>query len=627
MGKERTIEQINTLIETSTIAFKDFHAQCAEADKFYNLLFGGEVDYVPGFDILVPPTATNIIDSATDHVDTKFLKIETPPRSLTFKEQGRAEGRRKFHLGSLHRKESEYGPIIGPSTKHMGMYGVAITKTMYIPDLWPVRPRLPEINGNKEAIEKFRGQIREWLEVKRIKYPLSTDVINAQNLMWDLAHDQPHFVIEQFQRNALELVEKHPGIIDLLDNAQRLDVQAGRAIEVKWTEIWDDEFYTYLVDGKPLIKNGQELLNVRHGYGFNPYDVMYPNFGFESATGAPEDRMRGLLFPIREALKSEARSYTAHAAMLKALVWQTDVYQYDTNLFPHGIKEYIDSIDYSPGAKNELPLGITIAQLGGMKADPVLLDFMDRMTAMAHKGSVSSLIGGDPQTKFQSGFERSISVALSRNKLKSLVMALERGLERINEKDGMLVQNVIKDAITVWAHTPVERIDQTIEPEDFDNYFVNFVTLTAVAPEEQERQARLGTELHIRGMFSRRYAQLKYINMDNPIEDDIQKGAEEFVDSEPWRTFLMVEAARRMGIGDLLPEGMTAGVGGGPFTPAQNLLQFGKAQGIPPNSGNLEPQRRERTPPRVQTLDDFRRMGGEFFPGRQAAGEPIETPR
>lgn len=589
MGKKRTApEQVN-LKEDLKGYFAALHQQMQTDEMFYSLQFGGEIDVEEGWEPSIPPTAATAIDSLVDSVDTEFMRIDVPSRNQTQAAMIDAELARKFYIGNIFRIEMGHGPLVRPAAKHLGIYGMSVIKTFFDGDRWPStvpRPAKPisEMVGGEEGA--FKADLRQWLEKKRMNYPIAGPVINPQLILWDPSNfSNPSYVIHIYERPAIELVEKYPEMFDSMkpDVQSRIEKGMGQDL-ISWMELWDDEFFSYFVDDQPVKWNGEEILNIPHQYGFNPYSLEYAGFGNDSAAGKPEDRIKGILWDVRSTLVQEAASLTYNTIIQKAFAWPNRRITYPKN--QGYTAEGLDKIfgeGFGPGAQtyhtDDVQVTTDYPQLpsGGPWRDMQMTarDYTERAT-------VNPVLSGVRPLGSQSGFDTSLSAAFAKNKTKAVVYPLQRLLQKFNEKSAMLIQNRIRDEVTVWAQTPGETFDEKIGPDVFKGHFTNYVHLSAISKEERMIQARLGQELWLRGMISRWLAKSEYAGIPNPLEDDKRMHAERFQASPTIARYIEQESARQLGIMPEPTEGRP--LKSAALMPTDGDLPFGSNQGMPPMS-------------------------------------------
>lgn len=599
MGEQLTRIQIDNRLALLRPYYERFHSQCAIEEMYYNLDFAGDVNSLPDFEIRIPPTATNAIDTLVDNIDTPYLLITVPPTNQTEAAGLLAEKKRKFYIGNIFRIEMEHGPIISEAAKSMALYGCAFVKTVFDGDRWPSAPRpsKPATEMDRAELAEYKALLKEWLDIRRLNYPIMASVPNPKNLFWDASCRHPNYIFEEVQRPVVELAARFPEIYDNLDGEGKYAVDSGDAnVSTTWREYWDDEYVSYFVGGEPVKVNGEEFINVPHGYGFCPYDAEFTTFGYSSAQGKPEERIRGLLYYVHGILAGEAEALTYRSAIMRSVAMPTEDVKYPFGKYSaeqldEMVGGKIGEINYVP---NDVEHTVNYPRLpqGGPWRDEVEL-----YRGYAHEATVNPVLSGVRPLGSSSGFDTSLTAAFARNKTKAVVFPLQRLLQKFNEHCGMLVQNRIADRVTVWAFTPAEEIDEAIEPADFKNHFTNYVRMNATSFEERIAQAHLGESLYLRGLISRKLAKSEYAGVPNPYEDDKQMAAERFMDGELMQKFVEFQAATELGMltppfqqfmqtGQAVPPPQVAPQGP-PSVPADGL-PFGRAQGMPPDSSQRE---------------------------------------
>ncbi len=539
MGKARSVEDIKDLETVLGDYWNSFIKQCEEEDTFYNLEFHVEVPKDFAAYTQIPPDARLAIDEATSHVPTNFLPIRVPARNQTERMQERAEALRKFYIGCWYRINHEQGLILHDIAKHGFLYGRMCAKVVFLSDY------------------------------EEGTFPLVVLPVNPQNLLPDPGGK---FVIERYTRKAIEVKEKYP------EWGEELSIREYTK-DVKWIEYWDDEYVIYLCDGKEVMASR------KHGYGFNPYVFGDGGFGLVTKDSAPEKRYKGMLWPVHNAIETQARLRTQYEVILAASAWPKMEFSGEDDRL---VLATMDKYDRSPGTDVHVPAGVTV-KISDVPKPPDEVLALEALTTTSID-RVSPRTARGESVGEGSGYKVAVQAGLSRLIYDSVLRSLTIMTEEINKRLAMLVENVLQDEITVWAKTPAEVFDQVIGPKDIDGYYINYVTLMAQAPEDDDRLQRLGLALWQSKLLPRRYVYENYLRIPNPTEVDIQRWAEMAMDGEQMQQFLQSEALRITQHGDIEQaiQNSQKLMGMGLIPPQSSFTPLG-TQGMTPQTGAATP--------------------------------------
>lgn len=554
-GKMPTLVEILSKFNSGVTYFRAFHQQCKLEEDYY---FGRREVPVPvdmPIDPVRPATGRAIVNIATDHVDTENLSIEIPlmPRS-----RARAEKMKKFYYGAWL---SIDGPVLETAVKQAFLYGLSFFKPGFEASLWPDRPKITDFarvdsqtgeivwqneSGYKEALKEF-------LERRNATFPFHVENVNPQQVVWDDSPGGPRWAIRFVKSTVADIQRMYP---------QWQTDKAGNSPMV-WMEYWDEFYFSYLA-GNDFI-----LPPEPHGYGFQPLIPLdtanTPNW----TMAKPEERWQGILNPVHNLLDEEARLVTQISSIIRKFAWPGLDFSGGSEQARQNTSEVYEFF----AGKNLMATGVEVNLSPMLQLPPDLTGHLAVIQSLIEEATFPNVIRGVRPTGVSSGFAISVLAGVGRLVLRSVAKGTARAIEKVNSAFAMLVENVVRQPVTVHARSEIHSFDQTIAPDDIRGYTENIVDLKAEAPEEREREALLALKLFQATLISRATG-MKRAGITNPIEEEDQRAAELLLDE--LRPEQADELKRRLGQG--LPAGESTGSLaavniGNQFLPGQSQLQ------------------------------------------------------
>jgi hypothetical protein len=503
-----TYEQIKALVETYSVYYRAFHAQCAEEDDYYHLR------KLPSFpqNFPVPPvmpaTARAIVDVATDHVDVKNISIDVPS---TARSTARAEKIARFLQGAwLSIKE----PVLRTASKHGFQYGIAFVHPRTKMEDWNDSPQMEDY-GNTDAdgqfvmtdIEGFKKASTEFSERRKIMFPLVARNIDPQEMLWDDSVSGTKWAIRTFQASVGEINAMFP----------HWTYQKDSGSAAQWTEYWDDTWYVYMADDEFLFEPR------RHGFGFMPFKIMKPARSLHWHGGRPEERYQGILHPIHSLLDEESRLMTQIEAIIRRYAWPGYDFTGDR------LKAEAARNAYEPwDGFNIIPTGVEVDLSPIPQVPQDLYQQLGMVQSKIEEATFPNVVRGQRPSGVSSGFHTSVLAGMGRLVFQGVADGAARLVEELNGAFLQLVENAIMDRVTVYARSENHHFDQTISPNDIRGHIENRVMLKAEAPEERERESILGMQLFQAGMISLFEAQ-KRAGITNPLDEQNRMAGEQLV--------------------------------------------------------------------------------------------------
>lgn len=452
---------------------QNFHTQCEIEDSFYNREF--DIDVGENTSVTIPPTAQVSVDNAASQIDTTSINVSVPSRRPVYAGEANSDKIRKYLMGAWHQIKRQDGLVLHYAGKNGFQYGmVGPVKLMIDPDL---------------------------------RFPITLRTMNPQQLF---PHPSGAFVIEAYERKGIDINAQWGTNVD--NDTQNL-----------WLEFWTADRVVYMY--------GEEILfDAPHPFGFIPYYWDDAGLGFVDAEDKPENLYRGILYPVHDALKAEARLYSQFETVVQNNAWPSLKF---TGENPKKVLETMSKWEVGPGKKHHVPAGVIVESMQGETAPPQAMALHDQIRVDIDNATVPRTARGEPTKGVTSGYMTAVLGGMARLKYGPIVMNLQSMIERINEDLLKLVENVFGE-ISVWGYgTGGEMIDETINREEIQGYYVNFVQISAVPSEERERALMIGLRLYQSGAISRRYFITNYLKPSNPQEVEDQIDLDE-MKKQPW---------------------------------------------------------------------------------------------
>jgi len=495
-----TEKEIKDLIPDLETYWNQFHNQCAEEDKYYNLEY--RIPTVQGYEIQHPETAPLSINDASSQVDTANIRVEVKARNSSTKAQEQAEAMRKFLLGCWHRIYSRQGLVLQQAAKHEFLYGVSCLKAVCDMGLREGRPKIKR----DEKWADFQKRLSAWREREGIVFPIAVMVVNPQCIMPDPSVTGSEFFIEKYKRRVIDIRRRWP---DFKTKKKNLD-------EIDWIEYWDKDVACYIAGNEVVMPP------TPHNYGFIPYVLVNAGFGLESAEARPEHRYRGLLYPLHARLKQEARLETNIEAYLKSFSFPERYFQ--------GPEEARDALIKVANEWAAQPAAINVLAVEGAEYNQVtpaglpaeIYQLMGISSSRLQTATVQPVLTGQRETGVRAGYEMAMRAGLAKRRYGTPLFNMEQACTQLNEMFLMYVENVIDDEVTVWGRTPTGMFEQTISPSDIKGYYENSVILSSISPEEEDRRSNLGRVLYQAGVISGRTCRRDYVQLEEPLDEEKQ---------------------------------------------------------------------------------------------------------
>lgn len=583
--------------------FKEFHRIASVMDVFYD----GEFDfYVPeGADKVNLGTFRSIIKTLVAHVKPTSIDITVPPPGP--RGQGRAAVIEEFLSGAHHQLE-ENTPWQRDIIKHEGLYGVGWEKLEFEGSEWGEVP-LPPPEGQPD--EQYKKDLREFQEKRNITFPFISEAINPQELIWDPVSINPRWLIRFYDTDAAWVTAHFP------------DWSGRTSGNIRFLEVWTSSQVAYVGDDTWAMRP------VDHGYktpsnAIGPWIMYDPNQGNKTVGAKPHQRWQGIV------VNGELDMHRAQSRLFSQLLTVTGTNAWPVEEFkgPRGItEEVMAEYETAPGSRNYLPPNVERSRSDVAEAPQSVILAKQMASEAIEESSVPAVARGQRPTGSASGFHTAVLAGIAALNFGGIVDATQRGFQGANMVMLSIVENVIRDSVSVFGMTEAGTFDAKIKPSQIRGHYVSIVRFSSVSPEEQERKLNIWSQRWREG-FVDWVTALRNAGVANPLKVIAQRRSEDFLQNPLIAEAFAMEAAKRIPLiaASLEAAGLASGNEANQI--AQNILNTAGETQLP-NPGNFSSGNQ---PPNAGTGAQQIRQGPQTRPvipgslgeaqtvGRQLAG-------
>lgn len=555
-----TLELIKEYLAKGRVKFRGFYQFAKTADEF----FLGEFNFsVPDNGTMIRlGTAQSVINTLVAHVTPQFTDVTVPPPGP--RGQPRAELIEKFLRGANHMIEQET-PVEAVTAMHMGLYGVGWEKIEFVAQKWADFPVPPDSDGDSTA--EYREQLENALERRHIDWPIEAEAVNPQSMVWDTNNGMhPRWVV-YFKQVESAWVKAHFPEWNGPDRGM-----------VDWVETWTQSQVAFVADHRWAIQPR------KHGYGILPWTMYWPQAGLVTLGNKPEHLYRGILHGNFEMLRGQSRLASHYLDIVGNSAWRTKDFK-----GPQGITEQVmEQYEESPGSKNYVPQNVEITVSETAEPPQSVIIAREMLSSAISENTAPGVTRGERPRGAASGFETAVlsGIAALVN-FGPYVKARQHGLQQRNGIVLRIVENVIRDRVTVWGRTEAGPLDAAIRPKDIRGHYANIVALSPTSPEEQERRVNMWSSKWREGYVDHQTA-LRKGGVSNALEVLSRLQVEKLVEGELVQSALQQAAAARIPLLQNIIEAAQGGVGSSADADeiAQNILNT-QGQAQLPNAGNF----------------------------------------
>ena len=527
--------EIDRMYQTLSTYHQAFHDQCLVEDSYYRREFPVECDAAAT--PIKLPIAKTAIDDAAAQVDTTSINIYVPAATSTYKGDVKANKRRRYLIGSWHLCRTYNGLVLHHCVKHSFLYGMGVLKLMADPDAPFVMP---------------------------------VEAINPQTFYPDPAK---RYVIEAYQRKGLDVTAEFESYYPNEGDEDTTLPLPGGDTEELWVEYWDEKYCVYRFGGRTVLR-------MEHNYGFLPYFWGDAGLGMKDRDNKAEYLYVGLLNPVHSLLEAQSRLMTQGEAISKQYAWPELDFVAET---VERAKKIIAEWELGPGRHHALDRSVDVKRITPTSTPPEILTLMGIVGSFVENATVPGIVRGERPQGASSGYMTAVLAGLARVKFGGVVALIESLIQQVNVGYLKLVENVFEE-VTVWGRTRSggEEIADKIKKSDIAGNYVNFVDVTAVPPEEQERTLMVGSRLRQAKQISRRYFVTNYLKPTD-VEAEIEQ---EYLD-----TFMESPAGMQL-IANMAMQNYQAAemLGNVGADQAANMIRGATGAAVPPMGGEYTQQ-------------------------------------
>lgn len=585
--------------------FREFHRICSTMDVFYD----GEFDfYVPeGADKVNLGTFRSIIKTLVSHVNPVSVDITVPPPGP--RGQGRAAVIEEFLSGAHHQLEEDT-PWRRDIIRHQGLYGVGWQKVEFEGSEWAEVP-VPPPEG--ESDEEYRKELQAFQEKRNITFPFISEAINPQELIWDSVSIRPRWIIRFYDTDAAWVSAHFP------------EWKGRTSGKVKFLEVWTTDQVAYVADDQWAMSPED------HGYNtssnsIGPWVMFDPNQGNKTVGAKPHQKWQGIV------INGELDMHRAQSRLFSQLltITGTNAWPVDDFTGPRGITEDVMSeYETAPGSRNYLPPNVQRNRSDIADAPQSVITTKQMADEAIEEASVPAVARGQRPTGAASGFHTAVLAGIASLNFGGVVDATQRGFQGTNMVMLSIVENVIRDSVSVFGMTDAGTLDAKIKPSQIRGHYVSIVRFSSVSPEEQERKANLWSTLWRTGFVDWTSA-LRNAGVPDPLKVQAARRAEDFLQNPMIAEVLAAESAKRIPLIAATLEASGAASGAESEQIAQNILNTNGETQLP-NPGNFSSGNQPPSPNLGAQIAQQGQQTRPVIPGSfqeaQTTGRQIAGPR
>jgi hypothetical protein len=594
--KAPTVQEIVDLRWELHPIYQTWHAQQLRDQSYYDLTLDVIASNLPdGFEAVIPPSATTVVDLTADHAAGNFPNLHVPRRKESAQAEDQSTLMERWGQGFWYRNiQNKPTNVLRAWAQSGALRGAVAGCLNYRSDLWPLPP-IPSKYGGTES-QGYKDALDEVKSERRSAWPFDLKHLDPLELYPDPASDGQNFVIHAYLKQVFDVVRDWPEwdrMVPGRDEPLRL------TDFIEFIAYGDDTYRCYIVSGDmpnpdgvkgslktiaPPMRYGGVALGrgvVKHGYGFNPYFFAWGGFG--SPFGKPEQKGRGILTNVTSLLSAEARRMTH----LDAIVAQ--------QAFPWILVSDNLDPDMQLGGVTRIPMGQDIAKavLQIRQNVPIaeISQEIQLLRGAIQRATIPDSLGAEPNKSEESGYLRSLKIGTGRSRIRTLSNTIERAAAWATSGGYRLIDNKVKAPVPVWgAGMGSEREFVTLGPDDIKGHYEVYCTLTPSLPNDESVDIRNGIALYEHGLTSGRDVMETYAGRENATELLRERYGEDMFKSPQYQQKLVNDA---MGItnvttGAIAVPGVRSsgevGLAGGPSVGAPAAPQPG-VPALPPAAG------------------------------------------
>lgn len=501
-----TVDQIKTEFNDWKFYYNTMHAQFRECEAAYDRQFTIRVP--DDFEKYIPATGASLVDTAVDHIITRNPIVTVPPNSQKNVAQDTADKLERFYQCCITYNRQTQPTVPEKQAAKLAMiYGMFCYKGIIFDPNY----------------DKGKGYSRRFPFRYQPLNPLT--VFPSPAAFW--GDEAP--VIEFKEKTIGEARRLWP---EFKNKNGKKDNEKGEMLE-RWSQDWR----IYVMDDEIVMVKPNNIGKVG-GYGYIPYEFGFSGMGY--LTGKPEDLAQGFLWKILSALKAEAGIKTALNAITEMHAYPKFASTQDPNTLRLG---------KGPGAIDHIPLGKdSFWNEQTIQVPPLIYDNLGNVMGDIRQGSIVESLSGAVPKGVTSGYMVGLSISEARLKFGDTLDQIELKGVRTLGRGAWLIENVLKDKISVWGNIKGKYYEDTISPDDIRGNYNLFLDLSATNPEEEDRRATIGLNLFMNKAITRKRMQEKYLKIADTTGEDLQMMVETGMAAPEFQQAMAMAAIKAYGM-------------------------------------------------------------------------------
>jgi hypothetical protein len=463
---------LKTLKADMDVVFGAYHNDSLPDDeRYYNLDIGALLQLPRKFkkEAVVLPTARDVVESAADHVTPQFRLVEVPRKTIDSTGTEQARKLKRFYEAILthFERRSVHSPYRA-EVKGTALYGMGVGKLLYDQDAMPKEPERDSFDTDKA----YKAAREEWRQEKIDVIPFTLQIINPKEVVFDIWHESPHWVLQTGRRFVGEMKKAYP---NWPNGKERKFTD-----QVDMYEYWDETHRAVLIDDQSALKSEDDTGVLRHSWGDHPYIITESGFGIDDSEHRPESRFVGILRYIRDVLRSESRNYSIADIIMKAGAWPVRVAEGErANEMPTMKMEY--------GQVHPMPPGVKVTDLTPQLPPQMVFSFLQMANSIISSSAAPRVVRGLGQPGLKSGFDRQLALGEARLRYGPLAFAAEQFLTNLCRKAATYMWNVVPGSVSVASATTQDEFVE-VSAKDFKGNHAVHVKVNVLEPEDEVRK-------------------------------------------------------------------------------------------------------------------------------------------
>lgn len=464
-----TVEDILHLYDKCKGIYSGLGAVFDEDELLYNLEFAPYLNLPKEFEAsgTVLPTASDMVDTCVDHTDVINARVFVNRKGTSNVSLEEAEMMRKFYLGLIHRTSVE--STISPwrvAAKHFWLHGLGVLKTVWDADRYPDKP----VQSQGQSDDSYAEEIDRWrAESYAQTCPIVIQAVHPRNIMPDPYDIGGRFIFEVQFKLVLDVKSRYPKWGNPLARTSDQLVEC--------VSFWTPEYRCELYDGEPILK----IPVARHNYGFLPYVLIDSGLGNVDSKGDPTKKYVGVLRKIASLLVSESRSYSISDIVLAKTAWP-----WGTIEGPGA--EQVEKLDQTFGSYTALPKDTKVVNQSPQVPPQDLQTFLAVTSSYITSHAAPNSIRGLGEEGVRSGNDRQLLIGQASTRYLYASEAFRNGTAKVLANCARLQKNVIPGNVRVWAKTPTDEFDVTVDKNKMREPFTCYVEFAPTDEQDEYRR-------------------------------------------------------------------------------------------------------------------------------------------